>query len=38
MSNDIKMQVTDQIRLSPFFSIQLDESTDVSIYQTFGLC
>ena len=30
MSNDIKMQVTDQIRLSPFFSIQLDESTDVS--------
>jgi hypothetical protein len=30
MSQDIKLQVTEKIRLSPFFAIQLDESTDVA--------
>uniref|UniRef100_UPI00358F59FB protein FAM200C-like n=1 Tax=Myxine glutinosa TaxID=7769 RepID=UPI00358F59FB len=30
MSQDIKLQVTEKIRLSPFFAIQLDETTDVA--------
>ena len=30
MSQDIKLQVTEKIRLSPFFAVQLDESTDVA--------
>jgi len=30
MSQDIKLQVTEKIQLSPFFAIQLDESTDVA--------
>uniref|UniRef100_UPI00358DE3FE protein FAM200C-like n=1 Tax=Myxine glutinosa TaxID=7769 RepID=UPI00358DE3FE len=30
MSQDIKLQVTEKIRLSPFYAIQLDESTDVA--------
>src|SRR5215469_15579232 len=30
MSQDIKLQVVEKIRQSPFFAIQLDETTDVS--------
>lgn len=30
MSQDIKLQVVEKIRRSPFFAIQLDETTDVS--------
>lgn len=30
MSQDIKLQVVEKIRKSPFFAIQLDETTDVS--------
>lgn len=30
MSTDVKQQVTDEIKASPMFSIQLDESTDVA--------
>ena len=32
MSMDVKEQVLDEIKDSPLFSFQLDESTDVSSY------
>ena len=38
MASDVKEQVLNGVRESPFFSIQLDESTDVANCAINGVC